>query len=173
MLNLSGDKYIPNYLLLTQDPAISGSQSLSTERTLFLIDGDLSQNKTSGAFKIENTLKGNTALKVNVSGIYVIDVRIHITLDTAPSSSKYTSWRIYTGTTTDSSTWTENYSAGSTIKVRQNSSGSHEWSGTSLLYLNKNEKIAKKQFGNAVPTNVVFEVARNIVSFLHEKKTSS
>jgi DNA (cytosine-5)-methyltransferase 1 len=39
--------------------------------------------------------------------------------------------------------------------------------------IHKNEKIAKKQFGNAVPTNVVFEVARNIVNSLYEKKATS
>jgi DNA (cytosine-5)-methyltransferase 1 len=39
--------------------------------------------------------------------------------------------------------------------------------------IHKNEKIAKKQFGNAVPTNVVFEVVRNIVNSLYEKKATS
>ena len=39
--------------------------------------------------------------------------------------------------------------------------------------IHKNEKIAKKQFGNAVPTNVVFEVARNIVRVLYEQKVTS
>jgi len=39
--------------------------------------------------------------------------------------------------------------------------------------IHKNEKIAKKQFGNAVPTNIVFEVVRNIVNSLYEKKATS
>jgi len=39
--------------------------------------------------------------------------------------------------------------------------------------IHKNEKIAKKQFGNAVPTNVVFEVTRNIVNSLYEQKVTS